>query len=589
MSSPQPRTLAEDLRSRSDDQISALLNARPDLVHPIPSDMRALTTRASTSPSIARYLDDVDVLHHFTLRVASELTAEQPTSIPVLIDEVVARVDAADATDFASSVHHAVDALHTAALLWGTQERTHIVTSVRDQVAQAPAPTWPPPSCSAPPRGAEDHTTLDQQAGAHVRSTISIIEEVGDLWRREPGAVLRSGGLSTRALDTLAAHLGADRFAVSCALDIAHSAGLLAVGATDSDVAWMPTESFDDWRRTPPGRRWALLAQTWRDRQGVTSVKPLVTEEHPFTATWRHHLLTVANEAAGACDIDAMLEFIDYRWPRRRGSKRSSVLRTLFHEAEVLGIMNAGGLSSAGRELADTSDPAALAKTVTAHLAAEVDTVLIQADHTIVAAGPLTPAVGRPLRDLADVESRGHGCVLRISKASLRRALTVDADPHTWIEFLRTISSKDVPQPVVYAITDAARSLPGVRADFVAPCPPAPRRRPRARATAATVDKTLRVLRAEELRDRVDEAPIDISEVPRMDSSTVVASVKYAIDHNETVHLTHAESDGSTAVLLVDPIRLGGGSLTAYDHHAEQVRTLAVSRISGVVAIQISA
>jgi predicted DNA-binding transcriptional regulator YafY len=74
-----------------------------------------------------------------------------------------------------------------------------------------------------------------------------------------------------------------------------------------------------------------------------------------------------------------------------------------------------------------------------------------------------------------------------------------------------------------------------------------------------------------------------------MDSSTVVASVKYAIDHNETVHLTHAESDGSTAVLLVDPIRLGGGSLTAYDHHAEQVRTLAVSRISGVVAIQISA
>ena len=301
MSSPQPRTLAEDLRSRSDDQISALLNARPDLVHPIPSDMRALTTRASTSPSIARYLDDVDVLHHFTLRVASELTAEQPTSIPVLIDEVVARVDAADATDFASSVHHAVDALHTAALLWGTQERTHVVTSVRDQVAQAPAPTWPPPACSAPPGSAEEHTTLDQQAGAHVRSTISIIEEVGDLWRREPGAMLRSGGLSTRALDTLAAHLGADRFAVSCALDIAHSAGLLAVGATDSDVAWMPTESFDDWRRTPPGRRWALLAQTWRDSQGVTSAKPLVTEEHPFTATWRHHLLTVANEAAGAC------------------------------------------------------------------------------------------------------------------------------------------------------------------------------------------------------------------------------------------------------------------------------------------------
>ena len=111
-----------------------------------------------------------------------------------------------------------------------------------------------------------------------------------------------------------------------------------------------------------------------------------------------------------------------------------------------------------------------------------------------------------------------------------------------------------------------------------------------ARSSLVTTSTKKPTLSALDLaRDQADEAPIDISEVPRMDSSTVVASVKYAIDHNETVHLTHAESDGSTALLLVDPIRLGGGSLTAYDHHAEQVRTLAVSRISGVVAIQISA
>ena len=94
------------------------------------------------------------------------------------------------------------------------------------------------------------------------------------------------------------------------------------------------------------------------------------------------------------------------------------------------------------------------------------------------------------------------------------------------------------------------------------------------RATAATVDKTLRVLRAEELRERVDEASYRyLRGSTRWIVRRFVASVKYAIDHNETVHLTHAESDGSTAVLLVDPIRLGGGSLTAYDHHAEQVRT----------------
>src|SRR5829696_6073094 len=34
-----PRTFADDLRARSDDQLAALLRARPDLVTPVPVDI----------------------------------------------------------------------------------------------------------------------------------------------------------------------------------------------------------------------------------------------------------------------------------------------------------------------------------------------------------------------------------------------------------------------------------------------------------------------------------------------------------------------------------------------------------------------
>ena len=584
MSATEPRTLAEDLRSRSDEQIADLLTARPDLVHPIPSDMRALTTRASTSPSIARFLDDVDVLHHFTLRVACELTASEPTTKKEIVNHVLTNLDKKAKRDVESAVRH----LWTAALLWGGSDRTHVVTAVRDQVVNAPTPTWPPPHCPAAKTTAADKSRIDAHSGSQARTVISIVEETGDIWRREPGAVLRSGGLSTRALDNLAEHLGAERFEVLASLDIAHSAGLIAVGATDSDLGWMPTEAFEEWRLLPAPRRWAQLVKTWRSRASTTSDKPLVTDEHAFAGTWRSHLLAVLDDTPGACDLSTVMDVIDYRWPRRSGKKRTAMITTTWQEAELLGVVSDGFLTSAGRKVAQGADSASMAKAIAGHLVDEVDTVLVQADHTIVAPGPLDPHIGRRLRDIADVESRGHGYVLRISKSSIRRALGVDSDPQTWIDFLTEVSSKELPQPVAYAITDAARTSSKVSKDCLAPTPPTPARRPRSIATPATVEKTLRVLRAEEVRELVDARP-DASDLPRMDSSAVVASLKYAIDHNETVHLSHAESDGSTAVLLVDPIRLGGGSLTAYDHHDEQVRTLAISRISGVVTIQVSA
>lgn len=54
------RSLADDLRSRDDADLSALLAARPDLVRPRPADLTALAARAATPPSLVRAVDALD-------------------------------------------------------------------------------------------------------------------------------------------------------------------------------------------------------------------------------------------------------------------------------------------------------------------------------------------------------------------------------------------------------------------------------------------------------------------------------------------------------------------------------------------------
>ena len=53
----RPRSLADDLRRRDDQALTQLLKNRPDLVNPVPADLRALAARATGAPSMTRALD----------------------------------------------------------------------------------------------------------------------------------------------------------------------------------------------------------------------------------------------------------------------------------------------------------------------------------------------------------------------------------------------------------------------------------------------------------------------------------------------------------------------------------------------------
>ena len=70
-SSPKIRSLADDIRGRSDEQLAALLASRPDLARPAPSDLTALASRSSTRASTARAIDGLDTAHLQVLEAAA--------------------------------------------------------------------------------------------------------------------------------------------------------------------------------------------------------------------------------------------------------------------------------------------------------------------------------------------------------------------------------------------------------------------------------------------------------------------------------------------------------------------------------------
>jgi hypothetical protein len=119
MSPPAPATLASWLRTRSDEQLAALLATRPDVARPAPSDVVALASRLAVPVSVDRALDELDAA---TLQVLDVVlladtdgvdAADLPAALPAVPDDVL---------------QAAVDRLTTRALLWG------------DDVLHAPEP-----------------------------------------------------------------------------------------------------------------------------------------------------------------------------------------------------------------------------------------------------------------------------------------------------------------------------------------------------------------------------------------------------------------------------------------------------------------
>ncbi|WP_277209323.1 helicase-associated domain-containing protein [Isoptericola croceus] len=201
-------SFSEWVRNRSDDELLALLAARPDLGTPAPSTLRSLATRAASRTSLDRALGHLDA---GTLQVLESLVALSDGGTPVRPEQVAAALGAPEA---GTAVGRVLDGARAAALVWEEGDGVLPTPGLEDVLGPYPAGLGPVreggrPATGELPSGAQP--ILDALAwgppvgvvpppGTAARRAVDALVEAGLLLRSDTRHVLlpRDVGLSLR-------------------------------------------------------------------------------------------------------------------------------------------------------------------------------------------------------------------------------------------------------------------------------------------------------------------------------------------------------------------------------------------------------
>jgi hypothetical protein len=322
------------------------------------------------------------------------------------------------------------------------------------------------------PTRRHDPSMVDSTAAGAVLDLLRHTEKLLAEWSREPPAMLRSGGLGVRDVRRAARQLDVEESTVVLLAEVTVAAGLVTGSDEGTDGRlWLPTVAVDSWLAARPERRWAMLADAWlklprlpglagtRDDKD-RPLAPLGEElRQPRAAAQRRRILDVLADLPDGSGIhrsDDLAAVLAWRAPRRGGRRRDEIVSWTVREATALGVLALGTLTSAGRALLHDNAGAAAA-VLQAVLPAPVDHVLVQADRTVVAPGPLEPELAREIGLVADVESAGGATVYRVTEDTVRRALDVGRSAADLHELFRIRSRTPVPQSLSYLVDDVAR------------------------------------------------------------------------------------------------------------------------------------
>ncbi|MEV4066220.1 helicase C-terminal domain-containing protein, partial [Nonomuraea dietziae] len=282
-----------------------------------------------------------------------------------------------------------------------------------------------------------------------------------------------------------------------------------------------------------------------------------------------------------------------------------------------------------------------------------VDHVLLQADLTAVAPGPLTSDLARWLTLAADVESTGGATVYRFGEGSIRRALDAGQGADELLSMLARHSATPVPQPLSYLVADVARRHgrmrvgtasayirsddPSMLDQLMADRRAVPLRLRRlaptviaSRASRASLVDSLRAMGFAPVAESLDgdviitqldtrrtegvpvartvssfngldpdvvaaavramragearRGPVDAPDgaVPRGPATATISTLQEAIRQGVRVWIGYLDSQGNATSRILEPARMEGGYLTAYDETRAAVHRFALHRITGV-------
>lgn len=353
----------------------------------------------------------------------------------------------------------------------------------------------PRPAPEPLPTDGVDEARVVPLAAHTAAEAVRLVGELCQAWSEGPPGVLRSGGVGVRDLRRAAQLLDVEPRLVALLAEVAGAAGLVADDG-EADPRFAPTPAYDAWLAGSTGERWAWLVEAWLDspaaphlvgsrdaREGVVAALSPASRR-PGAASLRRWVLgelavacppgrAAAGAAGGVTDAaEAVGRRLSWARPRRAGDE-AAMIAAVLEEAGQLGVLALGAPVPALREplaAAAGDDPLrapapnrpdewwdAAASALDAALPPPVDHLLLQADLTAIAPGPLVADLQRVMDTLADVDSRGGATVYRFSASSVRRGLDLGMTAEEILSLLRGASRTGVPQPLEYLVADVAR------------------------------------------------------------------------------------------------------------------------------------
>ena len=300
-----------------------------------------------------------------------------------------------------------------------------------------------------PPAQEVDQAKVDADATAAGLEAVRQMRQLLTFLMRSPVALNKDGSVGVRALATLEKALGFD---TRLLITVGHAAGLLGCGPVDEQDCLAATKDALSWCDATIADQWAILLAGWLASPWRLDTAKLLHSESREPDLRRAKEMVVRHSG----DPQQLLFYA----PLDAAGLRPERVTALCGEARTFGAL-APTPSTPLRALLEREDVAAATREL---VPAEIDTVIAQADLTILAPGPLPPAMAAVLESFAELESPGLASVWRVSDASVRRAFDGGCTAEELKTWLEAHILGEVPQSLSFLLDDVARTHGAIRA-----------------------------------------------------------------------------------------------------------------------------
>jgi hypothetical protein len=278
---------------------------------------------------------------------------------------------------------------------------------------------------------APDQESIDRDCGIHAFEAMQAITELIFSLDQHYVREVSKGSMGLPDVKRLSSHLGKSKEYVKAILELAKVSGVVAI----SEKRFHPTDLADGWIASDPKTRWQLLVNAWLAIIGVSGAKELALQHSQDPSK-------------------SLNELVGSSFPLVNASAQSRMGRVA-ELADTIGL-SVNGFAASWLSIVLAGKVMVATKALEQRLPAQQERIIVQADLSIIAPGPLASSIEIELRKFTDTENIGLATGYRISPLSISCGLEEGLSEKQIRALLEKLSGAALPQPVDYLITETA-------------------------------------------------------------------------------------------------------------------------------------